>query len=169
VYISTGELIRNEIEADTCLGKIALPFIEKGDVVPDEIAIRLIESKIMKHPKSKGFIFKGFPSTIVQAYILDGFLRRMSNNVSMVMELSVPTLQSIKRLSARANTTKRRIYDMDTEVIVHRLEVYENHTLPVVDYYRKQGKLIHIDGVGSDEQVYNRLADHVRKTVRKIR
>ncbi|MBU0489107.1 MAG: adenylate kinase [Bacteroidetes bacterium] len=168
VYISTGEMIRNEVAAKTESGIRAKPYIDRGDIVPDEIAIRLIESKIKKSPKARGFIFKGFPSTIVQAYILDGLLRKMQSSVSLVLDISVPTLQSVKRLSDRAKTPKRRFYDMNLETIIHRLEVFERHTALASEFYKKQGKLISVSGEGAENDVFKRLCDHIERAFRKI-
>jgi adenylate kinase len=117
VYISTGELLRKEIEEKTAIGKYVKKFMDRGDIVPDEVAIQLIESKIKRNSKAKGFIFKGFPSTIVQAYILDGLLQKMDSKISIVLNLEASTLQSIKRLTARSKTAKARVYDMDIDVV----------------------------------------------------
>ena len=151
VYISTGELLRKEIENETEMGKIAKTFMEKGDIVPDEIAIRLIEGKIKMHPAAKGFIFKGYPSSIVQAYILDGLLQRLGTSVTGMLEITSTTLQSIKRLSARAKTQSARVYDLDPEIIIHRLEVYEKKSPKVAEYFQKQNKFSSVNGEGSSE------------------
>lgn len=158
IYISTGSLLRKEIEKGSDMGLAAKEYMEKGEIVPDEFAIKLIEKQIQTHPDAKGFFFKGYPRTIVQAYILDGLLRRLNSSVSCVFNLDVPTLESIKRLSARSKTDKRRYYDMDTDVIIRRLESFQNRTKPVLDYYEKQKNIYNIDGIGSEEEVYERLA-----------
>lgn len=169
VYISTGTMLRQEIKDNTEIGKIAKPFVEKGDVVPDEIAIRLIETKIEKNPNANGFIFKGFPRTIVQAYILDGLLRRQDSTVSCVFDLYVPTLECIKRLTARAKTPQKRTYDENTDVIIHRLEEYQNKTSPVSDYYKNQGKYLSVDGTGDSEDIFENLSDAIEIAFRNIR
>jgi len=168
VYISTGELIRNEVAAKTEIGVKAKPYIERGDIVPDEIAIRVIESKIKKSPKARGFIFKGFPSTIVQAYILDGMLRKMQSSVSLVLDISVPTLLSVKRLSDRAKTPKRRVYDMNLDIIIHRLEVFEKQTAKIAEFYKKQHKLISVGGDDTEEAVFEKLSNYIEKAFRKV-
>ena len=157
VYISTGSLLRKEIDKGTEMGKAAKEYVEKGDIVPDEFAIKLIEKQIQTHPNAKGFFFKGFPRTIVQAYILDGLLRKLNSSVSCVFNLDVPTLESIKRLSARSKTEKSRYYDMDTDVIIRRLELFQARTTLVLDYYEKQKNIYNIDGIGSEEKVLERL------------
>jgi adenylate kinase len=169
VYVSTGEMIREEIAKNTDMGCLAQPFLEKGDPVPDEIAIRLIEQKIKQSHGAKGFIFKGFPSTLVQAYILDGLLQKMGSKVSIVYEIKSPTLQSIKRLTNRAKTENARVYDKELDVIIHRLEVFERLTKPVLDVYEKRGLLQAIDGVGDEEQVFDNLYESLTKAFKNIR
>ncbi len=169
VYISTGELLRKEIENGTEMGKIAQTYMEKGDTVPDEIAIRLIESKIKMNPTAKGFIFKGYPSNIVQAYILDGLLQRLGTAVTGMLEISSTTLQSIKRLSARAKTQSARVYDLDPEIIIHRLEVYEKKSPKVAEYFQKQNKFSSVSGEGTEEEVFERLCLSVESLMKKVR
>jgi len=169
VYISTGSLMRQEIKKGTEMGHSAKSYMEKGDIVPDEIAIRLIERQIRKHPDANGFIFKGFPRTIVQAYILDGLLRKVNSTITTAMDLTVPTLESIKRLSVRGKTFNQRAYDTDTDIIIHRLEQYEKRSTKVTEYYEKQNKLVSINGVGLQEKVYDRLCNCVEVAFKKIR
>jgi adenylate kinase len=167
-YISTGHLMRQEIKKDTEMGKSARTYMEKGDIVPDEIAIRLIERQIRKHPDANGFIFKGFPRTIVQAYILDGLLRKLGSIVTTSINLDVSTLESIKRLTYRGKTQGKRLYD-DTDIIIHRLEQFEKRSIKVYNYYSKQNKIEMVDGFGNEEDVFKRLTDVINKSFKKIR
>ncbi len=169
VYISTGSLLRREIEKGTEMGLAAKKYVEKGDIVPDEFAIKLIEKQIQTHPDANGFFFKGFPRTIVQAYILDGLLRKLNSSVSCVFNLDVPTLESIKRLSARSKTEKSRYYDMNTDVIIRRLENFQNRTKPVLDYYAKQKNIYNIDGIGTEEEVLKRLTKKLELAFKNAR
>ncbi|PKP04955.1 MAG: adenylate kinase [Bacteroidetes bacterium HGW-Bacteroidetes-6] len=169
VYVSTGELMRNEVVNDTVLGRKVKPYLDSGDIVPDEIAIKLIEQKIKQHHNAKGFIFKGFPLTIAQAYILDGLLQKMGGRVSCVYEFTSPTLQCIKRLTARSKTPNARSYDMNMEVIIHRLEVYEQRTAILSDYYSKKNLLKTIDGGGEAEDVFNNLSGAIAKAFKNLR
>jgi adenylate kinase len=169
VYVSTGELLRNEIAEKTEIGEIAKSFMDKGDVVPDRIAIQLIESKIKRNTNSKGFIFKGFPSTIVQAYILDGLLRKMDSKLSLVLDLEATTLQSVKRLTARSKTKKARSYDMDIEIVLHRLEVFEEKSALVAEYYKKQNKYLSFSGDGEEEDVYKHLEVAIDRAFTQVR
>ncbi|HRW62494.1 MAG TPA: adenylate kinase [Bacteroidales bacterium] len=169
VYISTGSLLRREIEKGSDMGISAKEYMEKGDIVPDEFAIKLIEKQIHMHPNANGFFFKGFPRTIVQAYILDGLLRKVNSSVSCVFSLSVPTLESIKRLSARSRTDQRRYYDMDIDVIVRRLESFEKRTKPVLEYYSKQKQIYDIDGIGTEQEVHERLEEKLELALKNAR
>jgi len=162
-------MIRDEIESGSLLGQHAVSYIEKGDIVPDEIAIKLIERQIKTHPDANGFIFKGFPRTIVQAYILDGLLRKMQSTITAAFELEVSTLESIKRLAARGKTFGRRAYDADTDIIIHRLEQYEKHSSIVSEYYTKQNKLQVINGVGTEESISDDLSQSVSEAFKTIR
>lgn len=169
VYISTGHLMRQEIKKGTEMGMSAKEYIEKGDIVPDEIAIKLIERQIKTHPDANGFIFKGFPRTIVQAYILDGLLRKMQSTITTALELEVSTLESIKRLAARGKTFSRRAYDADTDIIIHRLEQYEKRSSKVSEYYTKQNKIHSVNGVGSEEDIFEDLSQSVSDALKTIR
>jgi len=140
-----------------------------GDLVPDEVVIKLIEKHIRRNPEANGFIFKGFPRTLVQAYILDGLLRKINSSVSFCLDIQCPTLELIKRLDARGKTDRRMSYDMETTTIVHRLEQHEKVCLPVVDYYEKQGKMINVDGEGEPEEVWNRIVGPAEVAWRKAR
>jgi adenylate kinase len=169
VYISTGSLFRKEIEKGTEMGVSAKAYMDKGENVPDEFAIKLIEKQIQTHPDAKGFFFKGFPRTIVQAYILDGLLRKLGSSVSCVFNLDVPTLESLKRLTFRSKTDKRRYYDMDTDVIIRRLENFQSRTIPVLDYYEKQKNIYNINGIGSEDEVLDRLTDKLELAFKHAR
>lgn len=168
-YVSTGEMIRNEIAKQSEIGQIAQPYLESGEVVPDDIAIRLIERKLKNSKNIKGFIFKGFPSTLVQSYILSGLLKRLDSSVSLVIELKTTTLQSIKRLSARAKTDKARSYDMNTDVIIHRLEVFEKRTKKVLEFYSQQNKVQSFDGNTDENELYLKLCEVVENAFKEIR
>jgi adenylate kinase len=169
VYISTGKLLRKEIAGNTEIGQIAKPYMERGEIVPDEIAIRLIEKKIHHHPTAAGFVFKGFPRTVVQAYILDGLLRRINSRVSCMLNLKLSTLDAIKRLNDRGKTDRRRLYDVSTDLILNRLDEYEKKTKPVIEYYKKQTIFFEVDGSGVEDQVNERLEDAMIKAVKQLR
>ena len=166
VYISTGKLLRREIKNKTDIGLMAEPYMAKGEIVPDEVPIKLIEREIENNPKARGFIFKGFPRTIVQAYILDGLLKREGMSVSGVIDMKVSTLEAVKRLSARSKTDRARPYDESAELIVNRLEQYSEKTIPVLDYYKKQDKYTSVKADMSTEQVFELLTEQVESICR---
>jgi adenylate kinase len=169
IYISAGSQLRKEIDKGTEMGMAAQSYMEKGDIVPDEFAIKLIEKQIKTHPDARGFFFKGFPKTIVQAYILDGLMRKLNSSVSCIFNLHVPTLDSLKRLTKRGTTEDKRPYDSSIETIIRRMEQFQERTLPVLDYYRKQKPIYDIDGLGTKEEVFNRLSDKLETAFRNLR
>ncbi len=162
VYISTGKMMRQEIKDGTEIGRLAKPYMDKGEIVPDEIPIQLIERKINENPNANGFIFKGFPRTLIQAYIQDGLLQRVNMSVSAMIDMKIPTLEAIKRLSARSHTEKARPYDGSAELIVNRLEQYKDKTNPVIDYYRNQGKYFSVRAEGDKKEVFKNLEEKVK-------
>jgi adenylate kinase len=168
-YVSTGEMIRKEVANQTELGKIAKPFLETGDIVPDDVAIRLIERKISNHNNIKGFIFKGFPSTLVQAYILSGLMKKSDTSISLVVELKTSTLQSLKRLTARSKTSKARTYDMDPDTIIHRLEVFEQRSAKIAEFYRVQDKMVSFNGDINEDELHEQIASTIEKAFKEIR
>ena len=168
-YISTGSLLRREIKAETDLGAKVKEAYEKGELVSDEIVIRLIEREMKVHNNVNGFIFKGFPRTILQSYILDGLLRRMGMGVSYVVELQAPTIELIKRLDKRGRSDKARTYDLSTELIIHRLEEYDTKTAPVMELYKKQNKHVVVNAVGPNEDIFDRLSETVQAAMKKSR
>jgi adenylate kinase len=168
-YISTGHLLRDEIKNNTELGKMVAPYLETGLNVPDEIIIQMLEREIKLHPTAKGFIFKGFPRTIVQAYILDGMLLRMKTSVSIAINLDVPMLECFKRLSARSKTDRARTYDSNTDLIIRRMEEYETQTKPVTEYYKKQRKYTTVSSLGDKLEINEHLSNVIEKWFKKIR
>jgi adenylate kinase len=166
VYISTGKMLRQEIKIDSEIGRLVKPYMDKGMIVPDEIAIKLIEQKIQTSSGSRGFIFKGFPRTIVQAYIVDGLLKKMNSNVTQAIEIKVSQLEAIKRLGQRSRTDRSRLYDMDTETIVSRLEEYEQKTMLARNFYEKRHLLQIVDGDGSEDEVFERICSQIDETLR---
>lgn len=161
VYISTGALIRAEIEKGTEIGMQAKPYIENGNTVPDEIAIKLIESKISESKHAKGFVFKGFPSSLVQAYIMDGLLLKLHASVTCCLEIQSSPLQCMKRLQARSKTDHCRVYDRSPEIIINRLEIYETRSAKVIDYYKRQNKFYSVLGDRAEDVVFEDLCNTV--------
>ncbi len=163
VYISTGQMLRNEIAKDSDIGRLVKPFMDKGEIVPDEIPIKLIEERIEANPNANGFIFKGFPRTIPQAYILDGLLQREGMKLSGMIEMKVSMLEAVKRLSVRSKSERARPYDETAELIVNRQEQYREKTQPVIDYYKKQDKYHAIKADGNEKEVFESLSEMVEE------
>jgi adenylate kinase len=167
--VATGRMLDEEIRSDSETGRQIARLYENGELVPDEIVVRLIEKKIANANGVKGFIFKGFPRTLVQSYILDGLLRKHGSGISMVIDMAVPLLEVVQRLDARSKTDRRMPYDTSTERIVKRLKEHETKTSPVIDNYRKHREVLSIDGTGTFEQVFERLSTAVEAGIRTLR
>lgn len=158
-HISTGDLLRIEVTSQTTLGKTAKTFMDKGELVPDEIIIAMVEN-IVKDLKS-GFILDGFPRTLAQAKALDMMLDKYKILISKVLFLDVPKQELIDRLAKRAEIEGRQD-DKDIATIENRINVYNEKTKPLLDYYKNQAKLITIPGVGTVEDIYKNIVDSLR-------
>jgi adenylate kinase len=154
-HISTGDLLRNEIKNCTPLGLKVRSVIEKGELVPDELLIDLLKDTMHKHNDMAGFIFDGFPRTLVQAEELDRLLESEGQRINLTLALVVEEEELIKRILHRAVESDRT--DDTEEVIQNRLLVYHRQTKPLIDYYRKQGKLESVFGKGTIDQIFNKL------------
>lgn len=168
-YISTGDLLHDEVRRGTPTGLQVASLMEQGALVPDEIGIRLVEGYIQSHPDKNGIIFKGFPRTLVQAYILDGLLRKVGSRVSCILDIRVPPLELVKRLANRGTTDRAMPYDKAADTIVRRLEEHERYAPAIGDYYEKTGHLRVVDGMGTPGEVFERLAIHVEAALRQAR
>ncbi len=168
--ISTRELLQNEVQERTPLGLQIQPYMEKGLLVPDEIVIRLIEKAILQtNGSNRGYAFKGYPRTLVQAYILDGILKKKGQAITCVINLNVNYIELMKRLDERSRTQKKMPYDSAAATIVARLEEHEKHSRGVLEYYREHNQVIDVDGVGNIDEVYQRVFEPVVKAVRNLR
>jgi adenylate kinase len=134
--------------------------------VPDEIVVPLIEKKLERSKEVKGFIFKGFPRTLVQSYILDGLLRKHRSSVSRSIEIQVPTLELIRRLDERSRTDRCMPYDNATARIVQRLHEHETKTVPVIEKYSQLHGVVKVDGMGSFEEVFARTSGVLESLLR---
>jgi adenylate kinase len=160
-HISTGDLLRNEIKNQTPLGLKVRDIIEKGELVPDELLIDLLKDAMHKHNDVKGFIFDGFPRTLVQAEELDRFLRGEGQRINLTLALEVEEEELIKRILHRAMESDRT--DDTEEVIQNRLLVYHKQTKPLIEYYREQGKFESVFGKGTIEQIFGKLCAVIDK------
>ena len=156
IHISTGDLFRNNISNNTDLGLLAKSYMEKGDLVPDEVTIKMLEAEVNKHPNANGFIFDGFPRTTVQAEILDQFLSTLKLSISMTIALEVDENLLIDRLINRGKDSGRAD-DQDRSKIQNRFEEYNNKTYPLINYYKNQNKFFEVNGVGDINEISARI------------
>lgn len=156
LHISTGDLFRYEMGNDTPLGKEAKSYMEKGELVPDEVTVGMLRNKVEANPDVPGYIFDGFPRTIPQAKALDQLLAERGQAVSALLMLDVPDDELVKRLLERGKTSGRAD-DSDKSIIRNRIEVYKNETTPVFSYYSEKDKAIKVNGVGSIAEIFDRL------------
>lgn len=162
IHLSTGDIFRRNIKEETELGKLAKTYMDAGNLVPDEVTIKMLEAEVDARPEAKGFIFDGFPRTEPQAKALDSFLESKDASITLMLALTVNDEELKTRLMKRAETSGRAD-DADPEIIENRIEVYKKETAPVADYYRKQHKLAEVNGVGSIDEISERLFDAVEK------
>lgn len=160
VHLSTGDIFRANIKGETELGKLAKSYMDKGDLVPDEVTISMLEAEVDKNPQAKGFIFDGFPRTTPQAEALDKFLTSKNTAISIMLALDVPKEELIKRLLERGKDSGRAD-DLDESIIANRIKVYNEQTALVADFYAAQNKFEKINGVGSIEDIFNRLCSAI--------
>ncbi len=164
VHLSTGDIFRANIKGETELGQLAKSYIDKGQLVPDEVTIKMLESEVNKHTTAEGFIFDGFPRTTSQAQALDKFLASKSTSITCMLALEVNEEELKTRLAERAKVSGRAD-DANPEVIQNRINVYNSETAPVAEYYKKQDKYIGIKGVGSIEDIFQKLSSAINSLV----
>jgi adenylate kinase len=168
-YVATGRMLEEEIRKDTAIGREVADCYQSGRLVSDEIVVRLIDKKIENASGVRGFIFKGFPRTLVQSYILDGLLRKHGSGISKIIDIQVPILELIRRLDSRSHTDRQRPYDSSTAKIVRRLEEHETKTIPVIEKYKQLRDVSTVDGMGEFDEVLQRLATEVENGIRSVR
>ena len=166
VHLSTGNLLRAEIAQKTPLGLEAKSFIDKGQLVPDEVVIGMVDSYFDLHKDARGFLFDGFPRTVAQAKALDRLLELKKTAISSVLALEVNEEELVKRLLNRGKTSGRSD-DTDESVIRKRFSVYTDETSPMAEHYRKARKFHPIEGVGSVDAIFDRLCEAIEKQLKK--
>lgn len=158
IHISTGDVFRFNIKNETDLGILAKSFMDKGDLVPDEITIDMLKAEVDKNPDANGFIFDGFPRTDLQAKALDEFLAKKGEGINGMVALEVPENLLVERLLERGKTSGRPD-DQDEQKIRNRFNEYNTKTAILKDYYEAQNKYFGINGVGSIDDINNRLCE----------
>jgi adenylate kinase len=156
IHLSTGDLLRSEIAAKTELGLKAKKFMDHGELVTDDVVIGMIQSKLQANRTARGFIFDGFPRTVAQAEALDVLLNENKTPISAMLALEVEKAELIKRLLKRGETSGRSD-DQDQSIIENRINVYNEKTAPLINFYSGQKKYKPIVGVGTIGEIATRL------------
>ena len=160
VHLSTGDLFRLNLNNETSLGLEAKKYMNKGDLVPDQIVISMVEDKINKSSNVIGFVFDGFPRTINQAIALDNMLEKNNIPIKQMIALKVDENELIKRIKNRAKTSGRED-DKSIDKINNRIQVYNQETKPVADYYKKYNKYSEFDGIGEINEIFLKLCSKI--------
>ena len=162
VHLSTGDMLREEIAVATALGLEAKSLMDRGDLVPDEVVIGMISSKLDNNPDANGFIFDGFPRTAAQATALDNLLAEKGTAIAAMLSLKVEDAELIRRLLARGKDSGRAD-DQNESIIANRINEYNNKTAPLKEYYSAQNKLSEIEGNGTVEGIAEKLNNVIDK------
>jgi adenylate kinase len=160
-HISTGEILREEIASGSALGQQVKGFLDAGNLVTDELIIRVTEERILRPDCAKGFLLDGFPRTVQQAEALGVFLADQNLPLEHVVQLVVPESVLLERIRARAGSVGAVRSDDTAEVAANRLQIYWTQTAPVADFYRKRGLLRELDGVAMVAEVSARILEAV--------
>ncbi len=163
IHLSTGDLLRKELECESELGLLAKSYMNKGDLVPDDVILGMVANELDANKTAKGIVLDGFPRTVEQAEALDALLAERNGEVSAMISLCVRKKELVRRLLERAKIENR--IDDTPEIIEKRIKNYEEQTLPVSEYFRKQGKLYEIAGKGDIEDVFEDISRIISKQV----
>jgi len=162
-HIATGDLFRKHLGEGTDLGKLAQKYMDEGNLVPDEVVIGMVDEKIKEtKANSSGYIFDGFPRTVPQAKALDTLLAEKGEKIAGMIALEVPEAELKKRIKERGKTSGRTD-DQDEAKIENRIKVYQEETLPVANYYDGEGKFVKIHGVGSIDEIFDKISNEIDK------
>ena len=164
LHLSTGDMLRAEITAGTELGKKMSLIMSKGELVPDAVVIEMIAHKIDSSKGTAGFLFDGFPRTVAQTVSLEKMLNDRGMKINQMLVLDVDHDELVKRLIARAEQSGRPD-DKDPAVIENRIDVYKEKTEPIINYCNEKGLYQPVNGMGSIDDIFKRLADYMKKLV----
>ena len=164
LQVSTGDLFRYELGNNTPLGIKAKSYMDKGQLVPDEVTVGMLQNKLEMHPDVRGYILDGFPRTIPQCEALDELLEKRNEGVDQLIALVVEDEEIVSRLLERGKTSGRAD-DANEEVIRKRISVYEAETSPVFQYYEKKGLSVEVEGVGSIEEINEKLSSLINSLI----
>jgi len=154
-HVSTGDLLRAEVAAGSKLGREAKQVMDCGNLVSDAILLGMLEERFARPDTASGFILDGYPRNLAQAAALDALLARIGQPMDFAVQLDVATDLLVERIAGRAKAEGRA--DDSPESVRNRLNVYDDQTAPVIDFYRQHGQLTVVDGVGSLDDVFNRI------------
>ncbi len=160
-HISTGDLLRAEVAAGSPLGLQAKEVMARGDLVSDDILLGMLKDRFSRDDTKAGFILDGYPRNLAQADALDKLLSSLGQRFDAAVQLEVDNEQIIERLAGRAQAEGRA--DDTPESVRHRLNVYDEKTAPVIEFYRQHGQLTTVNGVGSLDEVFNRIVEAIQQ------
>ncbi len=166
-HLSTGDLLRSEISRQTALGIEAKKFMDKGELVPDEVVIGMISTMLDANPECNGFLFDGFPRTSTQAEALDKLLHFKNCSINIMLALHVGEEELVQRLLLRGKTSGRSD-DNNESIIRARIQEYKDKTEAVADYYRKFDKVVMVQGEGSVEDIFVALNNEILKRIPQL-
>lgn len=161
-HISTGEIIRSHIKAQTPLGQQMAEYISRGELAPDSVVIGMVEEYLNQNKGTKGTIFDGFPRTTAQAEAFDKLMESMGDSVDIMIYMDVPEEELVQRILLRGKVSGRAD-DASEDVIRNRIEIYNQQTAVVADYYRAQGKYVAVPSLGTIDEVFDRIAAEIEK------
>ena len=159
-HLSTGDLLRSEIAGQTPLGLAAKSYMDKGQLVPDEVVIEMISSALDNNPHAHGFLFDGFPRTTAQSQALDKLLAQKGTSIAVVLALQVSEDELIQRLLNRG-LTSGRADDVNEDIIRNRIGEYEKKTAAVAEYYKKYDKVVYVHGEGDVDEIFQALSKEI--------
>lgn len=162
-HVSTGDLLREDIRNKTDIGKKVKPYVDSGLLVPDKIVMRKLYHEVLKYPDSNGFVFDGFPRSVLQANALDKFLNLYKIQLLLVIAVQVEKNELFRRLLGRAEDSGRT--DDKEQIIQKRLEIYHLRTKPLLDHYKQQNKLFFVSGMAPVREVAGKIADMVESNL----
>ena len=159
IQISTGDMLRDEVKSNSDLGKSAKSIMDRGDLVPDDIIIAMIEKRIQMSDCSNGFILDGFPRTLKQAKELSELLKILKIKIERVIQIDVNEDLLLERINKRASESEDTRNDDNDRILKNRIKVYKNDTMPVIEYYRDLNKLNTINGMQNIEKVFQEILE----------
>ena len=162
-HVSTGEIFRSEMRNETPLGVKVKGIVERGELVPDEVLVEILEAGIAKHEDADGIIFDGYPRTLQQAKDMDTIMKKRNDTIDLVLALEVDDEEIIKRLVKRAELEGRK--DDTREVIENRIEVYNKQTQPLINYYKEKDLFRSVNGIGTIDEIFESICREVDKAL----